>query len=64
MDKKTYFLTVALVFSAIGIMHALRLWFAWEGIIGGWMVPQWLSWVAVIVALVLAWQGFSFSKRR
>lgn len=64
MAKKTYFLTVAVLFSAIGIVHALRLWFAWEGVIGGWMVPQWLSWVAVLVALLLAWQGYTLAQKR
>lgn len=57
-------LTVAGIFAVIGILHALRLWFGWEGIIGGWMVPQWLSLVTVVVAFFLAYQGLQFSKRQ
>ena len=64
MDKKTYLLTVAVIFSVIGIVHALRLWFAWEGVIGGWIVPQWLSLVAILAALFLAWQGYLFAQKR
>lgn len=64
MNKHNYFLTAALIFGIIGIVHALRLWFGWEGIIGGWMVPVWVSWVAVVVAFFLAWQGFSLSQKR
>lgn len=62
MSKNTYFLTVALIFSVIGILHVLRLWFGWEAIIGGWMVSVWISWAALAVAFYFAWEGFRFRK--
>ncbi|MBI3274065.1 MAG: hypothetical protein HYZ69_02880 [Candidatus Colwellbacteria bacterium] len=64
MNKKTYMTMVAGIFTVIGVVHALRLWFGWEVVIGGWMVPAWVSWVAIIVAFFLAWQGFSLSQKR
>lgn len=64
MNKYSYMLTVAGIFAVIGVLHALRLWFGWEGIIGGWPVPQWLSWVAVVVAFFLAYQGWQLSQKR
>jgi hypothetical protein len=32
----------------------VRIFAEWTGIIGDWSVPQWISWVAVIVAGGLA----------
>lgn len=63
MDKNTYSLTVAAIFAVIAVVHALRLYFGWEGVIGGWMVPTWLSWLAVLVAGFLAYQGFFLSRK-
>ncbi len=62
MRKKTYMTTVALVFLAIAVLHGLRLYLGWEGIIGGWEVPRWLSWGAVAVAGYLSWQGFAHRR--
>jgi len=54
--------TVAVVFLAIAVLHGLRLYFGWEGIIGGWEVPRSLSWLAVVFAGYLSWQGFSHRR--
>lgn len=61
-QKTTYITTVATVFLIIAIVHALRLYFGWEGVIGGWELPFWLSWAAVVVTGYLAWQGFRHRK--
>jgi hypothetical protein len=56
------FTTIAIiVFSIIASMHLLRLFFGWEVIISGMIVPVWLSapgfLVASGLALMLWWES-------
>jgi len=61
MNAKSYFLVTAIVFSVLGILHLLRIVLGWDAAIGGWGVPIWLSWVAMILTAVLAYTGFTHS---
>jgi hypothetical protein len=63
MSPKSYFLVTAVVFSLIGLLHLLRIVVGWEAVVGGWSIPMWLSWVAMIVTAVLAVQGFTHGWR-
>lgn len=63
MSQKTFLLTVAAFFSLIGLLHLLRLVFGWEAIIGTLIVPMWASWVAILVAGYLAYEGLRLGKR-
>ena len=56
--QKTYFLVTGVIFLAIAVLHALRLVYGWEAVIGGWAVPMWFSWLGVVITLFLAFQGF------
>ncbi len=62
MNRTSYFLVTAIVFSVIGLLHLLRIILGWEAVIGGWSIPMWLSWVAMIVTAVLAYHGFVHSR--
>jgi len=62
MKKQPYISTVAVVFLVVAILHALRLIYGWEGVIGGWEVPFSLSWVVVVFTAYLSWQGFRHRK--
>ncbi len=58
MDKKIYFSTTAAIFLIIAVLHILRILLGWEAVIGGWTVPFWLSWAAIILAGYLSLVGF------
>jgi hypothetical protein len=58
MTRKTYFLATALLFSIICLVQLARIVFGWEAVIGGWSVPMWVSWIAVIVTAALAYFGY------
>ena len=62
MDRRSYFLVTAIVFSLIGLLHLLRIVLGWEAILGGWSIPMWLSWVAMIMTVVLAYYGFTHGR--
>ena len=62
MNRKNYFLITALVFAVVGLVHLLRIILGWEAVIGGWTVPMWISWLALIASAVLAYSGFTFAR--
>jgi phosphoglycerol transferase MdoB-like AlkP superfamily enzyme len=63
MSRRTYLLVSAAIFSLVALLHLARVVFGWSAVIGGWSVPMWLSWVALIVAGALAYFGFSLARQ-
>lgn len=63
IDKKTYFLTTAIIFLIITVLHILRLVLGWNAVIGEWEVPFWLSWIALVLAGYLSYTGLKFSGK-
>lgn len=63
MGEKHFTFVTGLIFLLIAILHVLRLVYGWKAVIGGWMVPMWLSWVALVIAAYLAYTGFRLSKK-
>jgi len=62
MTHKSYTLTVGVIFFVVAILHLLRIVFQWDAMVGGWLVPQWVSWVAVILLLTLVMRDFSSAE--
>lgn len=57
MSQKSYYATTGTVFLIIAILQLLRVLNGWPAFIGTFVVPMWLSWVAVLLAGYLAYQG-------
>ena len=64
LHQRAYNTITAAIFAVIAALHLLRIVFGWPAQIGGWDVPQWLSWLAFVVAGALAWVGFRQNIRR
>jgi hypothetical protein len=62
MDNKNYARFTAVIFTIIAVLHGLRLVLGWEAVIGGFVVPMWLSAVAVLIAGCLAYYGYKLAK--
>jgi hypothetical protein len=58
MDRKTFSMLAGAIFTLVALFHLIRIFEDWPIIIGDWSVPKSLSWVALIVAGVLALLGF------
>ncbi|OGI76139.1 hypothetical protein A3C67_01700 [Candidatus Nomurabacteria bacterium RIFCSPHIGHO2_02_FULL_42_19] len=63
MTKNNFVSVASFIFLIVGVMHALRLFNGWEVQLGGLLVPMWASWVAVLLAAYLTFQGFHLSKK-
>ena len=63
MSQKTFSLVAGMIFLVVALMHVLRLTLGWHAIIASRTVPMWVSWVALLIAGLLAYEGFRLSRR-
>jgi Mn2+/Fe2+ NRAMP family transporter len=61
MTRRTFSMLAGVIFTLVALFHLVRIFEDWPVIIGDWSVPKWVSWVALIVAGVLAIVGFRFT---
>ena len=62
MKKNTALMIAGIIFGVVSIVHLLRSLFAVDIIIGGYIIPMWVSWVGFVVAFTLS--VFMFKARR
>lgn len=62
-NLKVYLITTSLLFLLVALLHCLRLILGWDATIAGWSVPRWGSWVGILVAVCLTYQGLRLSKK-
>ena len=62
MNQKTFNTIVGIVFLVVAVLHLCRLLFRWEAIIGGWIVPTWVSGLALVLSGYLALSAFKLRK--
>jgi hypothetical protein len=54
-----YAILAALIFTLVAVLQLVRALKRWPVAIGTTSIPVWVSWVAFIVAAILAWLGFA-----
>ena len=59
MSPKSFSITAGTIFLLITLLHALRILYGWEAVIGGLKVPTWVSWIALVISGYLAYAGLS-----
>ena len=57
MNQRSFSLVAGIIFTVIALLHLLRIIYGWNPVIEGWMVPKWISWVALIVSGYLGYEG-------
>jgi hypothetical protein len=62
MNSKTFALVAGVIFALVALLHLLRIVLGWPAVIGGWAVPMWLSWVALVVSAALAYFGLKLAR--
>lgn len=63
MSQKTFLLTSATLFALIAVAHLLRSAFGLVWLVEGRTIPLWVSWLALVIAAYLAYEGFRLSRR-
>ncbi|HEY4479201.1 MAG TPA: hypothetical protein VI981_02505 [Candidatus Paceibacterota bacterium] len=58
LSKKLYTLLTGLIFTVVVLIHLARIWAEWAVEVGPYSVPTAASWIAVVLAGYLAYNGF------
>src|ERR1019366_3359080 len=57
MSQRTFSLVAGLIFLLVAAAHLARLILGWSVILNGWIIPMWVSVIALVVSGLLAFQG-------
>ena len=57
MTQKSFELIAGVIFTIVAVVHLFRIAQGWDITIGSWVVPMWISWIALVVAGFLAFEG-------
>ncbi len=63
MTREAFCIVAGLIFAVVALLHLLRIYMDWPVVIGDWSVPMWVSWIALVVAGILAIWGLAFAAR-
>jgi hypothetical protein len=61
MSSKAFSLVAGAIFGVVAVAHLLRIFMALPVTIGDWIIPMWVSWMAVVVAGWLSYSGLRFA---
>jgi hypothetical protein len=53
-----------MIFLLVAVMHVLRFAYKWEVALNDRSVPMWVSWLALVIAGFLAFEGLKRGMRR
>ena len=62
MTAETYARVAAAIFALIAVLQLVRAIQGWSVTLGETTMPLWPSWIAFIVAALLAWMGFAAAR--
>ena len=61
--NKPFTTIAALIFLLIALVHAYRLATHFQVVMGSHTIPQWASWIGLIIPAILAWGLWQESRR-
>lgn len=59
MTARNFSILAAVIFTIVAVLQFIRAFAGWELTIGTTAVPIWVSWIAALVAAILAWLGYT-----
>ena len=63
MNRRSYCVVTGIIFIVIALLHLLRIIYHWRVVIGPWAAPDWVSWVALVIAGYLGYEGLRLARR-
>jgi hypothetical protein len=63
MNQRSFSWLAGIIFTIIALLHLLRIVYGWDAVVDGWRVPKWISWVALIVAGYLGYEGLRLAVK-
>jgi hypothetical protein len=63
MSSKPFTLIAAVIFGLMAVLHVYRLMSHFQVIVGSHTIPQYVSWIAILVTAVLSYGLFREARR-
>ena len=63
MSHRAYAVTTGLIFLLMATGHILRVAFGWQATVAGQSIPAWVSWIAFVIFVYLASEGFRQAQK-
>ncbi len=64
MEQNLFNIVAGGIFAIVALLHVLRILMGWPVVVGGWMIPMWVSWIGFIVTGGLSYVALSLAMRR
>ena len=61
-SERTLLWVAGVIFLVIAVAHLMRLMFNIHIILGDFLVPQWISWVGILLTAYLSYASFHFAR--
>ena len=61
--ERAYLMIVGALFTAVAVVHLIRIFSGADLVLFGWSAPLWLSWLETAVTSYLAYASFHFFRR-
>ena len=62
MGRSFFAVVSGIIFLAAALLHGYRAYSGFDMMYGDWLVPIWLSWLATLVAFIMAFMAFKHLK--
>ncbi len=62
MNHKTFSLVTGVLFLVVAVAHLARIVYGWEITIDTFVVPVWMSWIALAATGFLAYSGLRLAR--
>jgi hypothetical protein len=62
MNRRSFCLISAVIFIVIALVHLIRIIYGWKVVVGPWTAPDSITWVALVVAGYLGYEGLRFAR--
>ncbi len=62
--ERTMLYIIGTLFAAVALIHWSRITLGLNLTLGSWLVPVWLSWIAIIATTYLSYLSFHFALLR
>ena len=63
MSQKTFLQVATAIFVLVALGHVLRIALGASVTIQGVLIPMWVSWIALVITVFLAYEGFQLARK-
>jgi len=62
MNRRSFCVISAGIFFLVAFVHLMRIMYGWKIVIGPWTAPDSVSWIVLLVAGYLGYEGLRFAR--